>query len=91
MLDCPYIQKVGMMKLERRRDSHGGRLYVSVRADEVEAFERAASELEDATGLSVSQLVVRQMLEAHKKHQRRLERKREDGTEERERPELAAA
>ncbi len=57
------------MKLERRRDSRGGRLYVSVPADEVEAFERAASELEGATGLSVSQLVVRQMLEAYKKHQ----------------------
>lgn len=65
-----------MAKVERRPEG-GGRLYVSVRKDEVEAFERAASQLEAATGLSVSQLIVKQMLEAQKKLQRKQAKERQ--------------
>jgi hypothetical protein len=62
-----------MARVERRPEG-GGRLYVSIRKDDVMAFEQAASELEAATGLSVSQLVVRQMLDAHKRARRRVRR-----------------
>jgi hypothetical protein len=58
-----------MAKVERRPEG-GGRLYVSIRKDDVVAFEQAATELEAATGLSVSRLIVQQMLEAYKKAQR---------------------
>ena len=62
-----------MARVERRPEG-GGRLYVSIRKDDVMAFEQAASELEAATGLSVSQLVVRQMLDTHRRACRRVRR-----------------
>ena len=68
-----------MARVERRPEG-GGRLYVSVRKNDVEVFEQAASELEAATGMSVSQLIVKQMLDAHKKQKRQTRKvNRDDG------------
>lgn len=66
-----YQEVVIMARVERRPEG-GGRLYVSVRKDDVEAFEQAATELEAITGKTVSQLIVKQMLEAHKRQQRKV-------------------
>ena len=67
------MEEGSVARVERRPEG-GGRLYVSVRKHDVEAFEQAASELEAATDMSVSQLIVKQMLDAHKKQKRQTQK-----------------
>ena len=65
-----------MMARVERRPEGGGRLYVSIKKDDVAAFEQAATELASARGISVSQLIVKQMLAEYKK----LQKQRQKGT-----------
>ena len=59
-----------MAKIERRKEG-GGRLYVSIRKDDVVAFEEALSALEEGSGESASQVIVRLVKDAAKNLQRR--------------------
>ncbi len=59
-----------MVKLERRSRG-GGRLYLSVRKDDVDEVEEALTALEDATGETASQIIVRLIRDAAKNVPRR--------------------
>ncbi len=59
-----------MVKIERRKEG-GGRLYLSVRKDDVEDIEEALTALEDASGETASQIIVRLVRDAAKNVQRR--------------------
>ncbi len=59
-----------MVKLERRIRG-GGRLYLSVRKDDIDEVEEALTALEDATGETASQIIVRLIRDAAKNVPRR--------------------
>lgn len=52
-----------MVKVERRPEG-GGRMYLSIRKADVTEFETALSRLEQASGESASQIIVRLVKEA---------------------------
>ncbi|PLS79744.1 MAG: hypothetical protein CYG59_11640 [Chloroflexi bacterium] len=59
-----------MVKIERRKEG-GGRLYLSIRKDDVAEIEAALTALEDASGEAASQIIVRLIRDAAKNVQRR--------------------
>ena len=58
------------MKIERRKEG-GGRLYLSVRKDDVEEVEAALIALQEASRESAPQIIVRLVRDAAKNVQRR--------------------